>query len=50
LTGEHIRIQLPVICLQNGRLGQTIRVTSKDRRQTFSAEVVGPVVLNRRLQ
>lgn len=50
LGGEHIRIQLPVICLQNGRLGQTIRVSSKDRRQTFSAEIVGPAVLKGRLQ
>jgi hypothetical protein len=50
LVGEHIRIQLPVICLQSGRLGQTIRVTSKDRRQTFSAEVARPSALKGRLQ
>ena len=41
LEGPHMHMQLPVICLESGRAGETIRVTSKDHRQTFSAEIVG---------
>ncbi len=40
LEGEHIRVQLPVICLENGRAGQTIHVTSKDGRHIYTAKVV----------
>jgi hypothetical protein len=50
LEGQHIHIQLPVICLENGRVGQTIRATSKDRRQTYSAEVVNTRELRGRVQ
>ncbi|MGD0797092.1 MAG: hypothetical protein ABR910_05140 [Acidobacteriaceae bacterium] len=39
LEGDHIHIQLPVICLESGSVGQTIRVATQDRRQTFMAEV-----------
>jgi len=35
-----VRITLPVICLQNGNLGQTIRVESTDHKQFFKAEIV----------
>jgi Chaperone for flagella basal body P-ring formation len=35
-----VRITIPVICLQNGNLGQTIRVESTDRKQFFQAEIV----------
>ena len=37
LDGDHIHIQLPVVCLENGALGQTIRVASPDHRQTYTA-------------
>lgn len=39
LEGDHIHIRLPVICLQNGEVGQTIRVTSLDHHQTYAAQV-----------
>ena len=39
LEGDHMHIQLPVVCLENGAIGQTIRVASKDRRQTYTAQV-----------
>jgi len=35
-----VRITMPVICLQNGNLGQTIRVESTDHTQFFKAEIV----------
>ncbi|MGP8258700.1 MAG: hypothetical protein ACLQM6_01975 [Acidobacteriaceae bacterium] len=45
LEGDHIHIQLPVVCLENGAIGQTIRVTSPDHRQTYTAEVGDGAVL-----
>jgi hypothetical protein len=38
--GHTVRITMPVICLENGDRGQTIRVTSTDRKQFFKAEIV----------
>jgi len=40
-----LRISIPVICLQSGHRGQTIRVTSADRRRFFRGEIVGPGLL-----
>jgi hypothetical protein len=39
------RINMPVICLQGGLRGQTIRVASTDRRQSFEAEIVAAGIL-----
>lgn len=39
LEGDHMSIQLPVVCLESGAIGQTIRVASRDRRQTYTARV-----------
>lgn len=50
IEGGHVHIQLPVICLQNGAIGQTIRVTSPDHKQTYIAEVAGKNLLRGRLQ
>ena len=50
LEGPHLHIQLAAICLESGRAGQTIRVASKDRRQTFSAEIVSRNELKGRVQ
>ena len=53
-SGDHVamvfadkalRIRIPVICLQSGSRGQTIRVTSEDHKRFFKAEVVAPGVL-----
>jgi hypothetical protein len=49
LTGDHIHIQLPVVCLENGVVGQTIRAASPDHRQTYRAEVGEDSVLRGRL-
>lgn len=40
-----LRISMPVICLQNGRQGQTVRVASADHRRFYKAEILGPGLL-----
>lgn len=39
LDGGHVHIRLAVICLENGFVGQTIRVAGKGRERTYMAEV-----------
>jgi hypothetical protein len=43
--GKHLRMTLPVTCLQSGARGQHVRVISKDRRKIYLARVVGPGVV-----
>ena len=45
LEGGRVHIRLAVVCLENGALGQTIRVSSKDHRQTYMGKVVDEEVL-----
>lgn len=40
LQNGRVQITLPVICLENGSIGRTIRVTTRDRKQIYRAEVV----------
>ncbi len=49
LDGAHIHIRIPVICLQSGSTGQTIRATTTDHRQVYTAQVVDVGVLRGRL-
>jgi hypothetical protein len=49
LEGEHIHITIPVICAENGAVGQTVRVTDRDRRVAYRAEVVDSRLLKGRL-
>ena len=49
LESHDSRMSLPVICLQGGVQGQTIRVTSPDHRQFFDAEIVETGMLRGRL-
>ncbi len=49
LDGPHIHISLSVRCLESGKLGQTIHAASLDRRQFYTAQVVGDRVLRGRL-
>jgi hypothetical protein len=49
LDGEHVHIRIPVICLENGSAGQTIRATGKDHRQIYAAQVVDHGILRGRL-
>lgn len=39
LDGGHVHIQLAVICLENGSVGQIIRVTGRAHERTYIAEV-----------
>jgi hypothetical protein len=45
LESRDSRISMPVICLQSGQRGQTIRVSSTDRKQVFAAEIVATGML-----
>jgi flagella basal body P-ring formation protein FlgA len=49
LEGPHVQITLPVICLENGALGQTIRLSSPDRRLFYTAQVASGGLLRGRL-
>lgn len=44
-AGADYRIQLPVLCLENGARGQWVRVSSTDRKKMYLARVVSPTVL-----
>jgi hypothetical protein len=45
IEGERLHIKVPVICLENGVPGRTIRVTALDHKQTYRAEVVDSTLL-----
>lgn len=49
LDGDHIHIRIAVVCLENGSTGQTIRVSSPDHKQFYTAEVIDNSVLRGRL-
>ena len=49
LEGAHVHISLSAICLENGVPGQTIRATSLDRHQVFTAQVASDGTLRGRL-
>jgi hypothetical protein len=40
IKNRDLRISLPVICLENGKRGETIRLSSPDRKQKYTGEVV----------
>jgi hypothetical protein len=50
LEGGHVHIQMSVVCLENGAVGQTIRVTSLNHKQTYLAEISSNYVLRGKLQ
>jgi hypothetical protein len=49
LDNEHVHIRIAVICLENGAPGQRIRVTGKDHRMIYTAQVVDGSLLKGRL-
>jgi len=49
IDSDRVHIKLSVVCLENGAPGQTIRVASKDHKQTYMAEVVDGSLLRGRL-
>lgn len=46
LEGKDFRATAPVICLQNGKQGETIRVSSLDHKRIMVGEIVGPGLLH----
>lgn len=50
LEGKEMRLQIEVVCLQRGTLGQQIRVLSTGTHRVFQAEVTGPRTLRARLE
>jgi len=49
LEGVHIHIRLSVICLDSGSPGQTIRVTDRDHREVYTAQIIDASTLAGRL-
>lgn len=49
IEADHAHIQIPVICLESGAPGKTIRVSTTDHRRTYMAEVVTDSLLKRRM-
>jgi hypothetical protein len=49
LDSDRVHIRLSVICLESGVPGQTIRVTGKDRKLVYRAEVIDGSLLKGRL-
>ena len=45
LEGERLHIKVPVICLESGEPGSSIRVAGLDRKQTYFAQVVDATLL-----
>jgi|SRR5579863_2942080 hypothetical protein len=50
LDGDRVHIRLSVICLESGAPGQTIRVTDREHKMVFHAQVVDGGLLKGRLQ
>ncbi len=45
LEGDRVHIQVQVVCLQAGAAGERIRVATRDRKQTYVAEIVSATLL-----
>jgi len=50
MEGPAFRMTMPVVALENGALGQQIRVRNPDSRRIITAEVVGPGQLHKALE
>lgn len=49
LEDDRVHIRIPVICLESGAAGQTIRVRGKENRLIYSAQVLAGTLLKGRL-
>ncbi len=45
LEGERVHIEMQVVCLQGGAVGEKIRAATRDRKQTYVAEIVSSTLL-----
>ena len=50
LESRQIRMEVQVICLQRGRLGQRIRVLDRASHRVYQAEITGPGVVRSNLE
>jgi hypothetical protein len=50
IQNQNLQITLPVICLESGRKGEIIRLSSPDKKQRYQGEVVEAGVLQGRSQ
>lgn len=49
IVSSEMLITIPVVCLENGRQGERIRVSSTDRNHTYLGEVTSPGLLRSRM-
>ncbi len=49
MEDEHMRISLPVVSIDSGRIGSEIRVSSLDRKKTYQGTVLSAQVVKGRL-
>jgi flagella basal body P-ring formation protein FlgA len=49
IDGGHVHIRIPVICLENGVPGQTIRATDKEHHRIYIAQVIEDGLLQARI-
>lgn len=49
LDSDRVHIRIPVVCLENGAVGQTVRVRSRDHRLVYTAQVIDSTLLKGRL-
>ena len=45
MDGDRVHILIEVICLENGSAGDKIRVTTRDHKQSYVAQIVSPTLL-----
>ena len=50
IDSGNLRLELAVVCLQRGSIGQTIRVVDPSSRRVFLAEIVGARALHMRIE
>ena len=49
LDSDRVHIRIPVVCLENGATGQTIRVKSKDHHLIYTAQVIDGTLVKGKL-
>jgi hypothetical protein len=45
IDGDRVHILIEVVCLENGSTGDKIRVTTRDHKQSYVAQIVTPTLL-----
>ena len=45
IEGDRLHIRMDVICLENGVIGDKVRVSSRDHKQVYTAQIITPALL-----